>query len=337
MTMINPGAQLRPRCRAAVPYDASLLERAAKMADGPELARLLYLAELSGDRHAVYKGAVTWLRAPAAGHLGRARWRLVYGAALAAVPQDPATVRDLEAYASHVRDGFALVQINVLELGFRKEGDLDRALDKARRAVEALTGECVAVARGKGRPWELVRLLSIGGDLVLADAVARSSWGTCGVPYAAVRFAATFRHLHGDPQRAVELHNEVLAVGERPAALNGKAGALGDMGEYPAAFDTALRSIALKPDGYSGRTLRRAARNVGRFNISAMGDRLAERADAGASVRERDHQAAVILGLAGPAYRHVAEWPLARMLTADPSAMALRNSLDRLVIAGDAQ
>jgi len=334
-TALTPNSPIVVPPRRPVPLEDGLVDRIAADRSGDLARTAAWAAMVAGDRTAIRTIAAAYLastsNAPAG--IARDRWMLM-GAAAHADLVDVETVADLTPFLDAVSDGLVLVQLATMDFGARRPGTLNHPASAARGRI---TETAKAVERlcdtGRAEPWTLVRNLSYFGDLHLSGAVSRALLAAGDTGHAEVVRAAHIRRIHHHPEVTVEIADSVLANTLHPWALNTKAASLGDLGQFEAAADLALVSIAVRPNEYSGNVGRRAFRNIGRQDLSALADRIAVldafRTPLAQSNGEHPARlrllAAELLGAAGR--RDLAELPLAELNTA-PFARVAREALD---------
>jgi hypothetical protein len=328
--------------RRVVTLDPDLTRRIAADRSGDLARTAAWTAMVAGDRAAIRTVASAYLastsNAPAG--ISRARWMLM-GAAAHADMVDVASIGDLTAYCDAMNDGLVLMQMATMDFGSRKAGVLTSPASEARARITSAREEAVRLCLpGRARPWEVVRSLSFFGDLHLSRAVASALLDSGDGGNAEIVRAAHIRRVHHHPEMTIELADQVLGRNLHPWALNTKAGSLGDLGQFAAAAELALVSLAVLPNEYSGNVGRRAFRNIGRPDLAERSDRIAA-ADAARFVpddfpdpspvalqRRRNYLrvlAADLLNTAGR--RDLAELPIGALGTS-PFARIAREAID---------
>lgn len=334
-TALTPDSPIVVPTRRSIHLDDDLVTRIANDRSGDLARTTAWTAMVAGDRPAIRTIASAYLastsNAPAG--ISRERW-LVMGAAAHADQVAIGTVADLATFLDAMSDGLVLMQLATMDFGARRPGALDNPVSAARTRI----AETVRVVErlcdtGRAEPWTLVRNLSYFGDLLLSGAVSRALLIAGDTGHAEIVRAAHIRRIHHHPEMTVEIADSVLANTLHPWALNTKAASLGDLGQFRAAADLALVSIAVHPNEYSGNVGRRAFRNIARLDLSELADRIAivDASRTKPSGFDGDRfaylrlLAAELLNVAGR--RDLAELPLGRLNSA-PFARVAREAID---------
>jgi hypothetical protein len=245
-----------------------------------ELTRLNWKALLAGDAGVRYTIASRYLSSSErvdAG-VGYERW-IVQGALANADATLVHSVADLVAWGQKVKEGVVLMRITTQTFGARGESALEKSFKAAEvriaRIIDQIT-RCVAAEAW--HPWVLLKDISYGGELRLAEAIANALFSSGDNAWGKVVYAKSLKSTHSHEELALEVVDEVLSESCNPGALAMKASLHGRRGEGPAgsAFDfkiaaeAALLRVAILPDKYAGAVGRRAMRNIGRADLSKL-------------------------------------------------------------------
>lgn len=309
-----------------------------------QLTRINWKALLLGDNVARREIASRYLASSErvnAG-IGYERWIVQYAMAHADASVVK-TVADLAHWASEVADGLTFARLETQQFGARGETGLEKSLQNAAERIERVTDQVSRCIAGDAwHPWVLIKEISFGGELRLAEAIANALFTTGDNSWGRIVYAKSLKSTHMREDVALEIVDDVLADSCNPAALAMKASMHGNRAnlskdpalEYRIAGQAALLLVAVDPSKYAGSVGRRAMRNLGRHDLSTMCDELETRANLRTKPREfagspheyRSVLASRILVAAGR--RDLAELQLRNQWKPDDWARATRIDAD---------
>jgi hypothetical protein len=237
------------------------VDAAADSANLARISELIPLAVFTGNTYALRRlGPIALSHPGALSNISHAR--LILATAAAFTSGDPGSIAEILRFAQQARDNVGIVRMS---LDFGAELRVSE-LAKSFSAVETEGAEFVAVARhvAEGRLRYLSKLVGhlSRWALPVAESVGRAALAADDL-WPAVTLGARLRR-YQQPQANIDLLSDALAVNPNfTPALNSICAAHVDLGQPDTGIEFLLRSLALEPDGFSGRTGRRAFREAG--------------------------------------------------------------------------
>lgn len=309
-----------------------------------QLTRLNWKALLLGDSVARREIASRYLGSSERVNAGISyeRWIMQYAMAHADASV-VSCVADLSQWVADLAVGLTFARLETQQFGARGETDLEKSLCKAAERIERITDQVSRCVAGEAwHPWALVKDISFGGELRLADAIAKALFDSGDNSWGKIVYAKSLKSTHLREDVALEIVDSVLENSCNPGALAMKASLHGnraDCAKDPTldrqiAGQAALLLVAVDPSKYAGSVGRRAMRNLGRLDLSKMCDELEKRAnlrtkpvDFGGSPNEYLSVLASRI-LVGAGRRDLAELQLKKQWKPDDWARATRIEAD---------
>jgi hypothetical protein len=230
-TTVNPRTALKVTQRRPAEIDPMLIEQIANGADRADLGSLFWRAQVAGDRSTIRVISGALLRTFSRdSYLMTKDCLILMAAAAHADYVHVDSFAGLSEWINAVRNELITVRLEDSMFGFGDPNAPVNHFERAEKRLNALQTEVkTLITTGDTRYGKIVKAISIMGDIPLALAVAQTLHTRGDNGASKVILAATIRREHGQPEKALEILEDVLATQVNDYALNSKTGALMDL------------------------------------------------------------------------------------------------------------
>ena len=230
-TKLNSRTTIKVTERRTADIDPVLVEQIANGANRPDLNSLLWRAQVAGDRPVLRTISGALLRTFGHDNHLMSKEKLIL--MTAAAHADYVVVDSfvgLSEWINAVRNELVTVRLEDSMFGFLNPTDPVDHFERAEKRLNVLQQEVKSLmTTGDSRYGAIVRAISILGDIPLAKAVAQTMHQRGDNGASKVILASTMRRENRQPEKALEILEELLATNVNDYALNSKTGALMDM------------------------------------------------------------------------------------------------------------